>query len=198
MLIRLVLLLIVTTISLSAQTDDAALDPLKSWELTQADWEEIRSYEGKFRVISPGALTEMIDSIETAVGTLVYHTLYLAPTSEKAENEVYMISYVDYPEGSLPADSTELIQALFDETQAAAVESVRGELMFSQEKHLQGHPARYWRVDYLNGRGSIRTKAVVVDHRVYMVQTVTQRQYGMNTSTDRFIDSFRVFAGSGK
>lgn len=192
--IRFIFLLLLTASGqLYSQEDEAALDPLKSWELTQAKWTETNSFDGEFRVITPGDLQEKIDSIETAIGTLVYHTLYFAPTSEKAENEVYMISYVDYPEGTLHPDSTELIQALFDETQEAAVESVRGELMFSQDAFLQTHPSRYWRIDYLNGRGSIRTKAIVADHRFYTIQTVSQRQYGMNTSTDRFIDSFRVF-----
>lgn len=191
--IRLFFLFFLSFSTLLYSQDDDALDPLKSWELTEAKWEENAHFAGQFRVIMPGQFQEKIDSIDTPLGQMVYHTLYLAPTSEKAENEVYMISYVDYPDGSLPSDSTALIQALFDETQDAAIEAVRGELMFSQDGFLQTHPYRYWRIDYLNGRGSIRTKAVVADHRFYTVQTVSRREYGMNTSTDRFIDSFKVF-----
>lgn len=179
--------------SLLFSQDDDALDPLKSWELAEATWEEKAHFEGKFRVWSPGDFQEKVDSIDTPLGKMVYHMLYLAPTSEKAENEVYMISYVDYPEGTLPKDSTDLLNALLDETQEAALESVRGEMMFSQDGFIQTFPYRYWRIDYLNGRGSIRTKAIIADHRFYTVQTVTRREYGMNTSTDRFIDSFAVF-----
>ncbi len=180
--------------SLQAQEEEEKLDPRKSWELTEAKWEEVRDYEGRFRVNSPAPFREKRDTIETPLGELVYHTLFVAPDSEKAENEVYMISYVDYPEGALPADSTDLISALLDETQEAAVASVRGEMMFSQEGFQQTFPFRYWRIDYLNGRGSIRTKAIVADDRIYTVQTVTQRAYGINHSTDRFIDSFYVFS----
>ena len=187
------LLLSLCFTSLLLSQKDDALDPLKSWELAEAKWEEKAHFEGKFRVWSPGDFQEKIDSIDTPLGKMVYHTLYLAPTSEKAENEVYMISYVDYPEGTLPADSTDLLKAMLDETQEAALEAVRGEMMFSQDGFIQTFPYRYWRIDYLNGRGSIRTKAIIANHRFYTVQTVTRREYGMNTSTDRFIDSFSVF-----
>lgn len=180
--------------ALSAQEEQEPLDPRKSWELTEAKWEEVRDYEGRFRVNSPAPFREKRDTIDTPLGELVYHTLFVAPDSEKAENEVYMISYVDYPEGALPTDSTELINALLDETQEAAAASVRGEMMFSQEGFQQSFPYRYWRIDYLNGRGSIRTKAIVANGRIYTVQTVTQRAYGINHSTDRFIDSFYVFS----
>jgi len=170
-----------------------SIDPRKSWELNGAKWEEIRHYKGRFRVISPAALVEKSDTLDTPLGELIYHTLFVAPDSEEAENEVYMISYVDYPPGALPKDSVELLTDFLDETQAAAVESVRGELMFSQEGMQQSNPYRYWRIDYLNGRGSIRTKAIIAGNRFYTIQTVTQRAYGVNHSTDRFIDSFYVF-----
>jgi len=49
------------------------------------------------------------------------------------------------------------------------------------------------RMDYLNVNASIRTKAFVATDRFYIVQTVTRRKNGMNHSTDRFIDSFRIF-----
>ena len=197
MTIRLLSLLVVFLLTFGAvlaQEEEETLDPRKSWELTEAKWEEVRDYQGRFRVIAPAPFREKRDTITTPLGELVYHTFFIAPESEKAENEVYMISYVDYPEGTLPADSTDLINALLDETQEAAVESVRGEMMFSQDGLQQSFPYRYWRIDYLNGRGSIRTKAIVADDRIYTVQTVTQRAYGINHSTDRFIDSFFVFS----
>lgn len=173
--------------------EEETLDPVKSWESTDASWPEITDYEGRFRVITPEAFTLKTDTVETAIGELVYHTYYLAPQKDNAENEVYMVSYTDYPAGAIHPDSTALITELFEETQAAAVSSVRGELMFSQEGFQNELPFRYWRIDYLNGHASIRTKAYVDVDRFYIVQTVTKRKYGMNHSTDRFIDSFRIF-----
>lgn len=178
--------------ALQAQEEEV-LDPLKSWEQTAAKWAEQSHFEGRFAVTSPGVFQEKIDSIATPLGDLIYHTFFLQPPSETAENEVYMISYVDYPEGTIHQDSTELVAELLSETQDAARESVRGEIMFTNDGFQKEYPFRFWRIDYLNGRASIRTKAIVANNRFYTVQTVTRREYGMNHSTDRFIDSFRVF-----
>ncbi len=191
-----ILYITLALLSLSYQSlwsQEEALDPVKSWESTDAKWSEITDYEGRFRVTSPEAFTLKTDTVNTAIGALVYHTFYLAPQKDNAENEVYMVSYTDYPEGAIHPDSTALITELFEETQDAAVNSVRGELLFSQEGFQNKLPFRYWRIDYLNGNASIRTKAYVDVDRFYIVQTVTKRKYGMNYSTDRFIDSFRIF-----
>lgn len=191
-LLLLPLALLSLAIHLRGQEEEP-LDPRLSWEMTETRWELIEDYAGRFKISAPGPFQKWTDTMRTAVGELVQHVYYLQPNSEKAENEVYMVSYIDFPEGSLHHDSTELLVDFFAETLAGAESNVRGEVMFEREESLQGFPARYWRIDYLNGRASIRTKAVVVGNRYYSVQTVTRRSYGINHSTDRYLDSFRVF-----
>ena len=73
-------------LSRAVAQEEAPLDPLQSWELTQAKWAEIAHFEGRFRVVSPGPLQEKVDSMDTPLGQLVYHTLYLAPQTDKTEN----------------------------------------------------------------------------------------------------------------
>ena len=46
---------------------------------TFQNWTEYKSFEGKFRVVTPGELTEKVDSIETEVGKLAYHTFVYQP-----------------------------------------------------------------------------------------------------------------------
>lgn len=177
-----------------AQDTEEELDPRTSWEVTEANWAEFNHFDSGFSIISPGIFSEKTDTLKTAIGQQIYRTFFFTPQHDRAENEIYMVGYTEYPEGAIPADSTDLIQALFDETEDVAVETVRGELLFSQNGFLQDFPYRYWRIDYLNGRASIRTKAVFANGRFYTVQTVTRREHGINYSTDRFIDSFRIFA----
>lgn len=179
--------------TLFAYGQEEELSPEQSWEQTKILWEKFDDYKGAFTIQTPGPFQEKIDSVKTAIGLLAYHTFYFRPPSEVAENEFYMVSYVDYPTGAIHHDSIDLVRALFDETQEAAVASMRGELLFSRDGQSRSFPFRYWRIDYLNGRASIRTKAYVANNRFYTVQTVTRREYGMNKSTDRFIDSFHIF-----
>ncbi|MEM9261590.1 MAG: hypothetical protein AAGA62_18260, partial [Bacteroidota bacterium] len=162
---RVTLIVVLCTNSLSAQEPEEEPDPFISWEKKAADWERYAHLDGRFEVYTPGTFQEKVDSVDTPLGILVYHTFFFRPPSDEAENEVYMVSYVDYPLGSVHQDSTELLEAIFQETQDAATSTVRGELLFSQAGADSGHPYRYWRIDYLNGRASIRTKALVADNR---------------------------------
>ncbi len=156
-------------------------------------WTTLDFIDGGFQVASPGPLTEKIDTVAAPVGELVYHTYFYTPPTDTADNVVYMASYVDYPAEALHSDSTELLEEFFAVTIDAATESVRGELLFATEFALKGYPGRYWRIDYLNGRASVRTRAFVVKNRYYAIQTISRSELGINPSTDRFLDSFRLY-----
>lgn len=164
----------------------------RSWELGQT-WEVYQDYDGRFSVALPAPFRTQLDTMTTAVGELVYHTYFLQVPSDTAENELYMLSYVDYPAGTLHHDSTELLGEFFDVTIETARKTVRGEVRFSTEDKLRGYPGRYWRIDYLNGRAGVRTKAFVVGNRYYTIQTISRRETGINRSTDRYFDSFTIF-----
>ena len=166
--------------------------PARSWELGQT-WQSHQDYDGRFTVMVPAAFRQKTDTIATAVGPLVYHTYFLQAPVDTAENELYMLSYVDYPAGTLHHDSTELLQEFFAATIETARKTVRGEIRFDTDVTIRGYPGRYWRIDYLNDRAGIRTKAFVVDNRYYTIQTISRRESGINRSTDRYFDSFRIF-----
>lgn len=166
--------------------------PARSWELGQT-WETYQDYDGRFSVALPALFRTKVDTMATAVGDLIYHTYFLQAPTDTAENELYMLSYVDYPAGTLHHDSTELLAEFFDATIETARKTVRGEVRFTAEDKLRGYPGRYWRIDYLNGRAGVRTKAFVVGNRYYTIQTISRRETGINRSTDRYFDSFTIF-----
>ncbi len=162
------------------------------WE-NQQPWQAYQDLDGRFQIKLPANWQHTIDSVDTAVGTLAYHTFFLQPPVDTADNEVYMLSYVDYPAGSLHHDSSELVTELLDATLATAVERMKGEVLFSTEKPLGHYPGRYWRIDYLQGQASVRTHALVAYNRYYALQTISRSGKGINKSSDRFFDSFSIF-----
>ena len=155
-------------------------------------WEEMISYDGRFRLMSPGKMESKHDTMKTAIGELVYHTFYFQTDEKSEENYVYMLSYCDYPPYTIHSDSSDLLLDFFETTVETAVSSVRGELMYSTDTDLNDYPGKLWRIDYLNGRAIIKTKALVVKSRYYAVQTVTKKGMGVNQSADVFLDSFRL------
>ncbi|MCB0555116.1 MAG: hypothetical protein KDD02_16315 [Phaeodactylibacter sp.] len=169
------------------------------WSLplqAQSDkWEEFKSYEGRFRVLAPGPLQHRVDSVETSIGTLAYHTYFYQPPKEeesKADNLLYMLSYCDYPENTVHSDSAALLEEFFDATIEQAVKSVKGELAYSSVQDYFGYPGRIWRIDYLNEKAVVKTRAVVVGSRYYSLQTAMVRERNLNPSANRFLDSLRL------
>ena len=156
-------------------------------------WMEIQSNEGRFRIVAPGKMTSKVDSIDTEIGKMAYHTLFYQSEEEGADNLIYMLSYCDYPDYTMHSDSTEMVQEFFDATMDAAQGSVRGELIYSDKIDINNYPGRFWRIDYLNGHAVIKTKAILVGRRYYSLQTISRKTKSLNRSTDRYMDSFRIF-----
>jgi hypothetical protein len=157
-------------------------------------WKEFKSYEGKFRVITPtGEMTEKVSKMKTAVGDLDYHQ-YICKSEEKtADNVFYIVSYCDYPKGTFPKDSTELIQAFLDTTVEGSVESVNGKLTYQSDIQFFTHKGKIWRVQYNNDKVSVKNKCYLVGDRFYMLQVMTLKYRFMNSGIDKFLDSFYVF-----
>ncbi|MFN7119529.1 MAG: hypothetical protein ACK4TA_22225 [Saprospiraceae bacterium] len=155
-------------------------------------WRDFQSYDGKFSVLVPGEFTENVDSIETAIGMLAYHTFFHQTKESNADNVLYMLSYVDYPAGAIHSDSTELLQEFFTETVDAAVKAVKGELLYANNWKYKNYPGKVWRIDYLDGKAVIKTKAFVAKQRYYVLQAIAKKEYSMNFSADKFLDSFQL------
>lgn len=191
------LLYLFLTIPLAAQV--LVLDPItdeakdfRSWEKNQR-WELYQDLDGGFEILLPAPWEHRVDTVSTDIGPLAYHTYFLNVTVDTADNVFYMLSYVDYPEGSVHEDSTELVNELLEASQEEALERMSGELLFSTEKEIDFHAGRYWRIDYLDGNASVRTQAFVAGRRYYAIQTISRTRKGINKSTDKFFGSLRVY-----
>ena len=196
-MLRLFCLLFFAT-SLTAQTarldKEAVEPPTKSWE-DDHRWEQVDDLEGRFRIETPGPLEHKVDTLETAVGEQVFHTYFFkVPELERAENLIYVLSYVDYPTGALHQDSTELVRELLQSTEESAAEALRGEVVYATDREVAGYPGRIWRIDYKDGQAQARTLAFVVGGRYYELKTFALSGRGLSEATDRFFRGFRLLS----
>jgi len=153
-------------------------------------WKEFISVDGKFRVMMPGEMVEKINEIETDIGTLFYYTYLYQSAKEDAENLVYKISYVDYPEHTIHSDSTDFVEDFFHSTIETSIQSVRGNLRYADDIEMDNYPGRLWRVDYNKGAATIKTKAFMVGRRYYQIQVIGRREKSLNLVQDKFFESF--------
>lgn len=176
----------------SAQQVDSA--EVTEWvDIPVIEWEDYYSYDGGFRVRTPGPMEERVDTVDTPLGPIAYHSfMYIVNDEEYAENVFYMVSYCDYPPGALHQDSTELLSEFFAATVSEAVRSVRGQLVYDNRQDYQDYPGHIWRIHFRGGDAVIKTRALVVNDRYYTIQTVMKREMALNRASDIFLDSFRL------
>jgi hypothetical protein len=159
-------------------------------------WQTIDDLDGRFGLSVPGPLDHRTDTLATAVGKQLYHTFfYKAPEEENPENLIYVLSYVDYPPGALPADSTGLIEEFLLTTEESAAEALGGEVVYATPRTVLGFPGRLWRINYRDGEASARTLAFLADRRYYELKTFSLNGRGLGDATDRFFESFRYLGG---
>ncbi len=164
-----------------------------SFSFSNFNWELFQSYEGKFEILAPGEFEQKTKAITTAIGEVTYHTFIHKPEGDNPDNLAYMVSYCDYPEGSIHSDSTAIINDFFVATLESAQQSVQGALLYSNEIKHKDYPGRQWRIDYNEGNGVIKTKAFLVKNRYYSLQTIMLKRNSLNESTTRFMDSFKAY-----
>jgi hypothetical protein len=155
-------------------------------------WSYFRSLPGNFEVQIPGDFTEKSDTVDTPVGSLIYHTAFLQLEKQDSDNLFYMVSYCDYPEETIHSDSTDLLEEFFAGTMETAAVSVRGNLVYSAPLDQDDFPGWQWRIDYLDGQVVIKTRAFVAERRYFSIQTIMYKNKSMNRSSSRFFESFRL------
>ncbi len=157
-------------------------------------WEEFQSYEGRFKVLVPGKMQRNERIIHTDIGAIKYVTHYYQNVESEVENNVYMVSYCDYPNHSIHSDSTDLIEMFFENTLESAAKSLSGEVRYVDKMNYKDYPGRFWRIDYRNGTATMKTRAFLIKNRFYTVQTAMERGKSLNDAADKFMDSFAVLA----
>lgn len=165
---------------------------LLSFITTDSVWRTYTSYDGGFKVETPGDMKEVINTGTTALGDLEYHVFVYRDNEDDADNLMYMISYCDYPAGSIHSDSTEFVNDFLDATVESSAKSVNGSLVYSNDIKVKKYPGKLWRVDYGEGQGVIRTKAFIKGNRFYTIQTACNSNKSLNMSSDKFMDSFSL------
>lgn len=158
---------------------------------TTPEWKSYRNIEGMFKVLTRGAFQEKTLKAQTAIGEITTKTFVYQP-QEQEENLVYMITYYDFPKGSVHSDSTELLQDFFKTTIKQSAESVNGTVIYTNQLEHQGYRAWQWRVNYSEGKVAIKTRAFLINNRFYSIQTVSLAEATSNNTADFFMNSFKV------
>jgi hypothetical protein len=166
---------------------------LPIFAIAQDGWIPYRSPEGGFKIMTKGIFKERLTHATTSIGEITVHNfVYQEESKDREAHPVFVVSYYDFPQGSLHSDSSELSKVFFEETITGAVESISGTLVYKNELSLHGFKGFQWRVNYPNGAGAIKTQAYLVNNRYYSVSLMTYEGNKSNLDANRYFDSFRL------
>lgn len=163
-----------------------------------AQWQKITNYDGRFQVEMPHQPTEKIDTIETGVGKTTHHTFYWQTEDAKEENQFFSLIYFDLPQEAITSDSTAFVEDFFNATIETATEAMRGKMMYKIYEELAGFPGYFWRIDYLEDKAVVKSKAWLVDNRFYELKVISWKSHSVNPDNERFFDSFKLLVPDRK
>ncbi|HSE32236.1 MAG TPA: hypothetical protein VLA93_11740 [Pyrinomonadaceae bacterium] len=154
-------------------------------------WKEFTSEDGRFSIVSPGALEHSEKYVALpAGGTMKVHVFLFTANAE------YGVTYCDYP---FQIEGTGTVREFMDAVRDAGVKGINGRLLNYEETAFDGHPSRFYSVQYGSQYGFLLvTRTIVVGSRLYMV-TTTYRKADLPTVVrmyeewaNRFRESFKL------
>lgn len=151
--------------------------------------------EAGFRIQAPGEFLEKFQQISTEIGIMEVFTYYYQPDSEDAKNFLYLINYIEYPEGALHHDSLAIVEDLFAKSFEEFNISVSGKVIYQTPFLDDSPPNSIFRVEYDNGFNVVKAKMLVHENKFYFLQVFTTKPHSLNKDIDKFLDSFTLYAG---
>ena len=155
-------------------------------------WERFAPEDESFSILVPSTMQKQVSEVETPLGILKYYNYFYRDSLAETGNFLYLVNYCDYPDGTFPADSIDLIRAFLQTSLDESVSALEGELIYSDVIRLFENPGIIWKMRDKKGRTVVKNKAFLVDNRYYSVQVFTSPQLDGNAEREKFLDSFQL------
>ena len=145
-----------------------------------------------FTIDVPTEMEFETKEISTAIGKLSTQTYSLKGSSEDP-NYLYLINIVEYPIGTFPSDSLELMDEYIINSINSTVEKVDGELIYSSaiEGGQNGY-GRLYRIKHNNDQLVIKGKSYIKKDAFLNIQVFTTKDKSLNNEMNYFLDSFKA------
>ena len=151
-------------------------------EIPAAEWREITSAEGRFRISSPKDFDK-----EVKVKPNGSESCFRAVLPKIA----FLVSYIDLPTSIKKSDSDDILKAKLDEL----VQAARAERPSTETTRFAGYPAIRFKLRYTRGGYFVEGILLLAKGRRYQLAV----DYTSDTSAQdrqRFFNSFQVLDGS--
>lgn len=146
----------------------------------KAEWKEIHSKDGRFKVTLPSAAREdKYQAEKTPVGPLTF-VVHLG----EAGKDTYRVEYADLPP-KVPYDELkDFVQPI----------TTRYEGKVTKEEGIEvaGHKGWAFEIDAQKPKGHVAGRVFVVENRLYQLLAVGPEVSGSSADVKKFFDSFKL------
>lgn len=176
-------ILIVAIISIAATTP-------------MSDWEIFRFERGLFQIEMPELPAFSSQRLSTDLGELNMSIFMHEGEEGVDDNILYMISFTDYPTDKVNANKMDelALDEYYKGSVQTSVNNMNGKLLDEKTIDLFGHEGREIKVDYLDGQAIMRMQILLVENRMYAIQTIALAANDNNDDQKRFFNSFELLS----
>ncbi len=156
------------------------------------NWTVFTSENGGFSIVTPASLDLTVQSIPTQVGEIQLYTYTHRVPDSTAQVFQYSVTYYEYPEILIPADSTEMLTQFFAETINAIAERIDGHIVYSEPVPFLDYPAMLTRIIYQDDKYALKNKMILANNRFYLIEVFSSSDKVIDEDINKFIDSFKL------
>jgi DNA polymerase elongation subunit (family B) len=158
------------------------------------DWQIFQSEAGKFQIEMPELPAFTSQLLSTKSGDLKMSAFMHEGEEGIDDNIMYMISYIDYPENEVNAETMDkmTLTNFYNESAAGSALSMEGKITEEAEAEVLGYDARNFTIKYLDGKAIMRMQLILVRNRAFAIQTVALAANDKNAAQNRFFNSFEL------
>lgn len=158
---------------------------------SQEKWETFVGPNKSFEVMVPYPMKSGEKKILTDVGEMHPKT-WICEGKQEDDNYLYLVGFVDYPDGTFHKDSTQLIDELFRISMETHVNDLGGNLVYQAESPLGFYSGLIYRVSYNENKLVAKCRMILVEDRFYTLQVYTISEKSLNDNITRFLNSFKA------
>ncbi len=152
---------------------------------------ELKSEAGRFSVMTPTPLEEMVRPLETQGDKIDLHIF-----SGQLGDTGYFVSYWDYPPGLVQPDR---LEEMLDGSRDGSVAQVSGRLIREGKLTLMGHPGRELLIETGSQTGPearrLQGRLFIVGNRMYQIMVVAPKDQKSRPEPGAFLQSLKLLGG---
>ena len=156
-----------------------------------SDW--VLFQKENYKILFPNNPSTDSTITQTKIGSVTIYThMYESPESSNDSNLVYGMSVTDYPPKYILSTDKAFLNGFFDGAVKGAVENIKGKLLANKDITLNNYPGREIKVDYGDGTAIVTMKIILVNTRVFGLQTISFPGKENNSNASKFYNSFEI------